>query len=193
MGIQPGAGAVHGPVAATLEQGRMAVRAAPAVGLVVVNVKPAIESPHRIQYKRADKCGSCVSALPHYLGKGRRCSVQARRSQVAHAVEHRIGSRHDDSVGRKREWHLSISVLEANSLAGQLIHRRGLDAAIPVATELIGAHGVSGNQLYRMRRPGGGDLVSLQRGAQVLANSPEKEKTHDLAVTPAHAHKSILK
>ena len=193
MGIQPGAGAVHSPVAATLEQGRMAVRAAPGVGLVIVKVKPAIESPHRIQYKRADKRGSSVSALPHHLGKGKRCSVQALRSQVAHEVEHRVGSRHDDSVGRKREWHLSVSVLEANSLAGQLIDRRSLDAAIPVATEVIGAHGVYGNQHYRIRRRGGGDLGSLQRRAQAFANSPEKEKTHDLAVTPVHAHKPILR
>src|SRR5205814_8749527 len=98
-------------------------------------------------------------------------------------------SRHDDSVGRKRECHLSVSVLEANSLAGQLIDCRGLGAAIPVATEVIGARGVYRNQHYRIRRRGGADLDRLQRRAQAFANSPEKEKTHDPAVTPVQAHK----
>src|SRR5438094_125624 len=72
----------------------------------------------------------------------------------------------------------------ANSLAGQLIDRRGLDAAIPVATEVIGAHGVYGNQHYRIRRRGGRELGSLQRRAQAFAHGPEEEKIRQLAVTP---------
>ena len=120
--------------------------------VVVVHFEAPIQSPHRIKDKRAyEGCGVVAVSTKDFSERGdiRR---EAGRREVTHAVEHRISSRQNHRVRGKRDGHLRVGVLEAHALGGQAIDGRSFDSRISVATEMVGAKRVDGDEKDRGRR-----------------------------------------
>src|SRR6516225_3129631 len=104
---------------------------------VVVYIKAAVETPHRIEHKGAHKSRRGVTVCPESLRQSRHPRGQAAIHPAAEAIPHGIRPGENGGVRRPCQRDLRDGLREQNSIARQRIHGWSLDGGVPVATQMV--------------------------------------------------------
>jgi hypothetical protein len=137
--------------------------AAPEAHLVVVDVEASREAIAPIEHHRADEGRGREAGRPKALRQGGNLLLEPELHVGVRTVEGRLESRHDRGVGRQGERSRRDRGFEADSLGGDPIQRRRSSELRAVASHVVRAKRVDGDQYdalgLRVEGADGGSLA----------------------------------
>ena len=113
---------------------------------IVVEIKAARQSPASVEHERADHRPGRISSLLERLRHGAKLRRQRLPGEILHAVLKRIGAGQNHGVRRPRQRHLRDRPLKHHAVMRQRIQRGSLHVLRAVASHVIGAQRIDGDQ-----------------------------------------------
>src|SRR5208283_2972997 len=107
--------------------------------VVVIEVKPLIQSKPRVQHSRSDDRARLVSSLFENRGQGRLKRAQFVAAKIMHAAQHRIGSGQHGAVRGQGYGDDGEGAVKAHTIRSQAVDVGRLDLLVSVAANVVGA------------------------------------------------------
>ncbi len=117
-------------------------------GKVIVEIESAVEAGSQrlaVENDRADEGGGAISVPLQQLGQ-RGMARRQRHGKIGDAMGAGQQARQDRGMRSVGDRAGSERLGKANAVFRQCIERRGLNALVPVAVNVVGAKGVNGDQ-----------------------------------------------
>ena len=116
------------------------------IEIVEISIEPLVDAPAPVEHERRHEAAGPIAARAQHFGERHLIVAQVETAVVADAVIARKGSGHQRRVRRKRQRRDGGRLAEAQTPSGQRVERRRLRSGVPVASQVVGAKRVDGDQ-----------------------------------------------